>query len=178
MYYYDVHLFLSQAKVIIMIKIIHLIYISLYICFCDFTQQWYVTELSDLQQNSLHEDLSIKNWVQTLMTWFKQSEQVILDVLLALWFILNNLQNNHNSLMAYVQAMIQNRRNADLLTLNQLSLIWNKLNSKLQHDVLQLRYDTTVTSFIEQLKKHKDIWKCLFSQFSYWYEQWDYELQS
>ncbi len=52
------------------------------------------------------------------MTWFKHSEQVILDVLLALWFILNNLQNNHINLTAYVQAMIQNRRNADLFTLN------------------------------------------------------------
>ncbi len=52
------------------------------------------------------------------MTQFKQSEQAILDVLLVLWFILDNLQNNHNSLTAYVQAMIQNRRNTDLFTLN------------------------------------------------------------
>ena len=161
-----------------MIKSTHLIYISLYICLCDSAQQWYVIKLSDLQQNSLHEDLSIKNWVQTLMTQFKQSEQVILDVLLALQFILDDLWNNHNSLTAYVQAMIQNRKNTDLLMLNQLSLIWNKLNSKLQHDILQLRYDTTVTSFIKQLEKHKDIWKCLFSQSSYQYEQWGYELQS
>ena len=112
------------------------------------------------------------------MTWFKQSEQVILDVLLALQFILDNLQNNCNSLTAYVQAMIQNRRNADLFTLNQLSLVWNKLNSELQCDILWLRYDITVTSFIKQLEKHKDMWKCLFSQSSYWYEQQDYELQS
>jgi len=34
-----------------------------------------------------------------------------------------------------------------------------------------------VTSFIEQLEKHKDMWKCLFSQPSYWYEQQGYELQ-
>ncbi len=74
--------------------------------------------------------------------------------------------------------MIQNKRNTNLLTLNQLSLIWNKLNSKLQCDVLQLRYDMTMTSFIEQLEKHKDMWKCLFSQSSYQYEQWGYELQS
>ncbi len=134
--------------------------------------------MSDLQQNSLHEDLSIKNWVQTLMTQFKQSEQVILDVLLALWFILDNLWNDCNSLTAYVQAMIQNRRNTDLLTLNQLSLAWNKLNSELQCDVLWLRYDMMMTSFIEQLEKHKDMWKCLFSQSLYWYEQWGYELQS
>ena len=111
------------------------------------------------------------------MTWFKQSEQVILDVLLALWFILDDLQNNHISLMTYVQAMIQNRRNTNLFMLNQLLLTWNKLNSKLQHDVLQLRYDMMMISFIEQLEKHKDIWKCLFSQSSYWYEQWGYELQ-
>ncbi len=91
------------------------------------------------------------------MTWFKQSEQVILNVLLALQFILNNLQNNYINLTAYVQAMIWNKRNANLLILNQLSLVWNKLNFKLQCDVLQLRYDMTVTSFIEQLKKHKDM---------------------
>jgi len=57
------------------------------------------------------------------MTQFKQSEQVILNVLLALKFILNDLQNNHINLTAYMQAMIQNKRNADLLTLNQLSLV-------------------------------------------------------
>ncbi len=91
------------------------------------------------------------------MTQFKQSEQVILNVLLALKFILNDLQNNHINLTAYMQAMIQNKRNANLLTLNQLSLVWNKLNSKLQCNVLWLRYDTTVTSFIEQLKKCKDM---------------------
>jgi len=59
--------------------------------------------------------------------------------------------------MTYVQAMIQNRRNADLFMSNQLSLAWNKLNSKLQCDVLQLRYDMMMTSFIEQLEKHKDM---------------------
>ncbi len=112
------------------------------------------------------------------MTQFKQSEQAILDVLLVLWFILDNLQNNHNSLTAYVQAMIQNRRNTDLFTLNQLSLTWNKLNSKLQCDILQFRYDTMMISFIKQLKKHKDMWKCLFSQSLYQYGQWGYELQS
>jgi len=160
-----------------MIKSTHLIYINLYICLCGFTQQWYVAELSDLQWNDLHEGLSIKNWVDTLMTQFKQSEQVTLDVLLALWFILNDLQNNHISLTAYMQSMIQNRRNADLFMLNQLSLAWNKLNSKLQCDVLQPRYDTMMISFIEQLEKHKDMWKCLFSQSLYQYEQWDYELQ-
>ncbi len=101
-----------------MIKSTHLIYINLYICLYDFTQQWYVAELSDLQQNDLHEDLSIKNWVDILMTQFKQLKQVTLDVLLALQFILNNLQNNCISLMTYMQAMIQNRRNADLFTLN------------------------------------------------------------
>ncbi len=111
------------------------------------------------------------------MTWFKQSEQAILDVLLALWFIFDDLQNDHNSLTAYVQAMIQNRRNTDLLMLNQLSLVWNKLNSELQHDILQLRYDTMMTSFIKQLKKCKDMWKYLFSQSLYWYEQQGYELQ-
>ncbi len=52
------------------------------------------------------------------MTQFKQSEQVTLDVLLALWFTLNNLQNNHISLTAYMQAMIWNKRNADLFMLN------------------------------------------------------------
>ncbi len=52
------------------------------------------------------------------MTWFKQSEQVILNVLLALQFILNDLQNNHISLTAYMQAMIQNRRNTNLFMLN------------------------------------------------------------
>ncbi len=57
------------------------------------------------------------------MTQFKQSEQVILNVLLALKFILNDLQNNHINLTAYMQAMIQNKRNANLLTLNQLSLV-------------------------------------------------------
>jgi len=57
------------------------------------------------------------------MTQFKQSEQVILNVLLALKFILNDLQNNHINLTAYMQAMIQNKRNADLLILNQLSLV-------------------------------------------------------
>ncbi len=40
------------------------------------------------------------------MTQFKQSEQVILDVLLALQFILNDLQNDHINLTAYMQAMI------------------------------------------------------------------------
>ncbi len=38
-YYCDVHLFLSQAKIAVMIKSTHLIHISLYICLCDFTQQ-------------------------------------------------------------------------------------------------------------------------------------------
>ena len=112
------------------------------------------------------------------MTWFKQSEQVILDVLLALWFILDNLQNDHISLTAYVQAIIQNRRNTDLFMSNQLSLIWNKIDSKLQCDILQLRYNMMMTSFIKQLEKHKDMWKCLFSQSLYWYEQQDYKLQS
>ncbi len=112
------------------------------------------------------------------MTQFKQSEQVTLDVLLTLWFTLDNLQNNHISLTAYMQAMIWNKRNADLFMLNQLSLTWNKIDSKFQCDILQLRYDMTVTSFIKQLEKHKDIWKCLFSQSLYQYEQQDYELQS
>ncbi len=40
------------------------------------------------------------------MTQFKQSEQVILNVLLALQFTLNKLQNNYISLTTYVQAMI------------------------------------------------------------------------
>jgi len=52
------------------------------------------------------------------MAQFKQSEQVALDVLLALWFILDNLQNDHNSLMTYMQAMVQNERNTDLFMLN------------------------------------------------------------
>ena len=57
------------------------------------------------------------------MTQFKQSEQATLDVLLALQFIFDNLQNNYISLTAYMQAMIQNRRNTDLFMLNQLSLV-------------------------------------------------------
>jgi len=60
-YYCDVHLFLSQAKAAAMIKSTHLIYISFHICLCDFTQQWYVAELSDLQWDSLHKGLDIKN---------------------------------------------------------------------------------------------------------------------
>ncbi len=52
------------------------------------------------------------------MTQFKQLKQATLDVLLALQFILNNLQNNCISLMTYMQAMIQNRRNANLFILN------------------------------------------------------------
>jgi len=36
-YYCNVHLFLSQAKIIIMIKSTHLIHISLYIYLCSFT---------------------------------------------------------------------------------------------------------------------------------------------
>ncbi len=40
------------------------------------------------------------------MTQFKQSEQATLDVLLALQFTLNDLQNDCISLTAYVQAMI------------------------------------------------------------------------
>ncbi len=57
------------------------------------------------------------------MTQFKQSEQATLDVLLALQFIFDNLQNNYISLTAYMQAMIQNRRNTNLFMLNQLSLV-------------------------------------------------------
>ncbi len=57
------------------------------------------------------------------MTQFKQSEQATLDVLLALQFIFDNLQNNYISLTAYMQAMIQNRKNTDLFMLNQLSLV-------------------------------------------------------
>jgi len=60
-YYCDVHLFLSQAKATAMVKGTHLIHISLHICLRGFTQQWYVAELSDLQQDGLHGGLSIEN---------------------------------------------------------------------------------------------------------------------
>jgi len=60
-YYCNVHLFLGQAKAAAMVKGTHLIHISLHICLCSSTQQWYVAELSDLQQDGLHEGLSIEN---------------------------------------------------------------------------------------------------------------------
>lgn len=110
-----------------------------------------MTELLNLQWDSLHRGLSLNNWIDTLTTQFKQSEQAALDTLLTLQYTLNDVWNDW-SITAYVQAMIWYRRNAGLFTLNQLLLVWNKLNAELQHNVLQLKSDTTIASFMKQLK--------------------------
>ncbi len=136
-----------------MVKGSYFIWNSLHICLWDNTQKWYVVRLSNLQQNNLHRDLSLNNWIKTLMVHFKQSEQATLDILLLLHYTLNNIQNNH-SITAYVQTMIQNENNAGLLTSNQLLLTWNKLHSELQCDILKSKANMIVVSFIEQLEKN------------------------
>jgi hypothetical protein len=53
------------------------------------------------------------------MICFKQSEQVILDVILSLHYILDDIQNDC-SITAYVQTIVCYEKNTDLSTSNQL----------------------------------------------------------
>lgn len=173
----DVHLFLGQAKSKAMVKGPCLIRTPVHICLRGDAQQSYVAELSDPQRNGRHRGLGLNNWIGTLTTHFKQSEQAAVDALLSLRYTLDDLRNNRSSLTAYVQAMVQNERNAGPPTSNQLSLSWNKLDPDLQRNVPKLKPETTtVPSFIEQLEDRKDIWKRLFSrQPSYRYGRQPYD---
>ncbi len=95
-----------------------LIRTAVHICLRGDAQQWCVAELSDRQRNGRHGGLGLNNWIGTLTAHFKQSEQAAVDALLSLRYTLDDLRNNRSSLTAYVQAMVQDERNAGPPTSN------------------------------------------------------------
>lgn len=59
------------------------------------------------------------NWVTALMAQFKQLDQAALDVLLTQQYMIADVQSECRSAV-YMQAIIQYRRNAELVMSNQL----------------------------------------------------------
>ena len=116
-YYCDVHLFVDQTKTIVNVKEICHVWIGLHLCLCSVTQKWYVAELDDIQWDSLQDSHDIINWVNALMTQFKQLKQAALNTLLTQCYTLINVQNKCSSVF-YVQTIIQYRRNVNLLMSN------------------------------------------------------------
>jgi len=186
-YYYDVHLFVSQFQSIAHLQEQKMMQINLHTCLWEFTLIWYATK-SSLEWHSL--SFFLKDWIHELTSWFKISSSETMKTLLKKKYSVNDVINDQD-LMTYIQTVVQHRKSAELFFYNQILFAWQNLDLTLQLHISKLIIVTMKSQFIDSLLDKKEMWICYYSklrsswdysydncQASYWYEKQSYKDQS
>lgn len=120
--------------------------------------KWYTSELSDFDRDTLNNDPSVKNWINTLSHCFKVPTNVALGLLTDETYSLNDACARQPPAQ-YVQAIMRHGIGCNIIDMaNQLSFAYRSLAPELQVFVMPLTESTKAFDFIHALKEKQKVW--------------------
>ena len=91
-YYRNVVFFVQRLQSLVIFKRAALVKANIATSLCGSTLEWYISELSDFDQDELNNNPSIKSWISMLSNCFKVPTSIILSLLTDKTYSLNNVQ--------------------------------------------------------------------------------------
>ena len=118
---------------------------------------WYTNELTDLEKTLLR-STDLDKWYTTLIDRFKAKTPVAMAYLTSSTYSFNEVRNNIPP-RVWIQEMLHFARAADMThTINQLTIIWNRLHAHLRRDIPMPTASTTLGQFLQQIDEKTPIW--------------------
>ena len=156
-YFQDVHLFIDSFKNIAHIKAEKVVHQNLNKCLQNIVQDWYIDQLSFIEREYIWKEQDMKHWKEMLFQQFKHTQSNMMKMLETEWYIIQNMQNNHE-LFRFVLNVIHHIKNTDMMeTSAQLMWMWNHLNVSLHEDIHCFTDLIMMLLFIEDIKNIKEI---------------------
>lgn len=120
--------------------------------------EWYTSELSDFDRDTLNNNPGVKNWVNTLSHYFKIPTSMALGFFTYKTYSLNDAQARQSPAQ-YVRTIIQYNIRYNIIDVaNQLSFAYRGLALKLQVFVSPSTESTKAADFIYALEEKQEIW--------------------
>ncbi len=152
----DIHLFNERVKNIAVIKDEKMIAENLYICLWDIALKWYVFKLTDMKKRLLK--LLLDEWHWTLLSQFKKSSVIAFTTITTEKYIMSDVYQRRES-REYAQIILREVRSAKIIFIyNQLFLIYNEIDLKLQRNLKSLELKTMINDWLQQLNWYKEMW--------------------
>lgn len=157
-YFWDVHLFIDLFKDVTHIKAEGVVCQNLNKCLQGVAQNWYIDQLSEIEQDHVCEEPEIEHWEKWLFKQFKCTQSSALKALKLKRYTIQDTQNNCKT-SDFVLNVIQHTKDAGMnSTSAQLIWAWNCLNSSLHKSISHSMSFATISTFIETLKNMKEVW--------------------
>ncbi len=165
LYYRDVYLFVKRIKNVVIMSETNAVRINLSACLRDSTQVWYTEDLSDLKKKALRTlENDANHWCNALLKKFKKFVAFALNYLIIERYTLNDVRANRN-ISSFVFQIMRHAKVANIANLHdQLTWAYNVIASELIKDIDSFDENTSIMTFLKNLKTKKDIWHRIYSR--------------
>lgn len=153
MYYRNVILFVHRLQNLVTFQDAALIKANIATSFRGSVLEWYISELSDFERNTLNNDLGVKSWVNILSHCFKIPTSVALGLLTNEIYSLNNACAQRPPAQ-YVCAIMRHGIGCNIINVaNQLFFAYQGLAPKLRVFISPSTNFTKAADFIRALEE-------------------------
>ena len=163
--YTDVYTFTDRLKVVIKQKGDEFVRSNIQACLRGDALEWYTTELTDFEKESLEDRTVERGWIPQLIKRFKPRAAEALEVIHNLRFGYPEIRSGKTP-RHFVQELMRHARAAHYEDpFNLLTMAWSRFDPALRRDIAEPKETTTMSQFLEEIDAKAGVWRDIATQF-------------